>query len=86
MGLLLPGIVTSEPNVLQHSSPGDLCRRFAKFIENISQRHNKYVSLGMLCGLKIRFTRVSTISYLLEEIQIDLPVTFRDQHYRFGVG
>ena len=28
----------------------------------------------------------AAIGYLLEEIQIDLNVWFRDQHYTFGVG
>ena len=28
----------------------------------------------------------AAIGYLLEEIQIDLNVLFRDQHYAFGVG
>ena len=28
----------------------------------------------------------AAIGYLLEEIQIDLNVRFRDQHYAFGVG
>ena len=38
------------------SSPGKLCRHFAKFIANISQRHCEHVSLGMLYGLKTCFT------------------------------
>ena len=28
----------------------------------------------------------AAISYLIEKIQIDLNVTFRDQYYAFGVG
>ena len=28
----------------------------------------------------------AAIGYLLEEIQIDLNVRFKDQHYAFGVG
>ena len=42
-------VTTSEPMTFFNiSSPGDLRRRFAKFIANISQRHNDYVSLSML--------------------------------------
>ena len=28
----------------------------------------------------------AAMSYLIEKIGIDLNVTFRDQHYAFGVG
>ena len=28
----------------------------------------------------------AAISYLIEKIRIDLNVTYRDQHYVFGVG
>ena len=49
----LVSVTTSEPVAFFNiSSPVDLRRRFAKFIANISQRHNDYVSLGMLYGLK----------------------------------
>ena len=30
--------------------------------------------------------RTLGIVYLLDEIQIDLNVTFKDKHYAFGVG
>ena len=77
--------------VLVIRSPWDLRRRFVKFIANISQRHNEYVSLSMLYCLKTCFTWImcfwtAAIGYLLEEIKINLNVRFRDQHYRFGVG
>ena len=39
------------------ASPGDLHRRLAKYIANISQWHNEYVSLSMLLWLKTCFTR-----------------------------
>ena len=73
------------------SRPGDLRRRFPKFIANISQRHDEYVSLIMLYCLKTWFTRMmciwtAAIGYSLEEIQIDLHVRFRDQHSAFGDG
>ena len=83
-------VTTSEPfsNI---SNPGDLRRRFAKFIVNISQRHNEYVSLRMLYCLKSCFTwmmcfGIAAIDYSLEAIQIDLNVRFRDQHFAFGLG
>ena len=42
-------VTTSEPvTFFNIVSPGD----WAKFTENISQRHNEYVSLGILFGLK----------------------------------
>ena len=88
----LVSVTTSEPMTFFNiSSPGDLRRRFAKFIANISQRHNEYVSLSMLYCLKTCFTRMmcfwtAAIGYLLEEIQIDLIVRFRDQHYALKVG
>ena len=73
------------------SGPGEFCRRFAKFIVNISQRHREHVSIGMLYGLKTCFTwmacfSTAAISYLIEKSRIDLNVTFRDQRYAFGVG
>ena len=89
----LVSVTTSEPMTFFNiSCPGDLCRRFAKFIVNISQRHNVYVPLGIWCGLKTCFTWnmsfwAAAISYyFIEKIQSDLSVTFRDQHYAFGVG
>ena len=40
---------TSEPMTFFNiSSPGDLRRRFTKFIANISQMHNGYMSLSMV--------------------------------------
>ena len=59
------------------SSPGDLRRRFAKFVAKISQRHNEYESLSMFCCLKTCFTWMAcfwnaAIGYSIEEIQIDL--------------
>ena len=49
----LVSVTTSEPMTFFNiSSPGDLRRRFAKFIANISQRHNEYMSLSMLYCLK----------------------------------
>ena len=45
----------SEPMTVNISSPGDLRRRFAKFIANISQRHDEYMSLSMLHCLKNMF-------------------------------
>ena len=52
----LVSITTSEPMTFFNiSSSGDLRRRFAKFIANISQRH-EYVSLSMLYCLKTYFT------------------------------
>ena len=88
----LVSVTSSEPMAFFIiSSPGDLRRRFAKFIANISQRHNEYVLLSMLYCLKTCFTWMmcfwtATIGYLLEEIQIGLNVRFRDQHYAFGLG
>ena len=90
----LVSVTTSEPMTFFNiSSPRDLGRRFAKFVVNIWQRHNEYVPLGILCGLKTCFTWMmsfwtAAISYFIEIIQIDLinNVTFRDQHYVFGVG
>ena len=85
-------VTTSEPvTFFNISNPGDLRRLYAKFIANISQRHNEYVSLCMLYCLKTCFTWMmcfwtAAISYLLEEIQIELNVRFRDQHYAFGLG
>ena len=53
----LVSVTTSElMSCFDISSLGDLRRRFAKFIANISQRHNEYVSLGMLYCLKTCFT------------------------------
>ena len=88
----LVSVTTSEPmTFFSLSSQGDLRRRFAKFIANISQRQNGYVLLSMLYCFKTCFTWMmclwsAAIGYLLEEIQIDLNVRFRDQHYAFGVG
>ena len=49
----LVSVKTSEPMTLFNiSSTGDLHQRFAKFIVNISQRHNEYVSWSMLYYLK----------------------------------
>ena len=85
-------VATSEPMTFFNiSNPGNLRHRFAKFIANISQRHNGYVSLSMLYCLKTYFTWMMcfwtlAIGYLLEEIQIDLNVRFRDRHYAFEVG
>ena len=42
-------VIWTDPGV---TSPGDLRHRFAKFIANISRRHNQYVSLSMLYCLK----------------------------------
>ena len=67
------------------SSPGDLRPRFAKFIAKISQMNNEYVS-SILCFTWMKCFWNAAIGYLLEEIQIDLNVWFRDQHYAFGAG
>ena len=85
----LISVTTSEPMTFFNiCRPVDLRRRFAKFIANILQKHNE---LGVLYFLKTCFTWTmcfwtAVIGYLLEEIQIDLNVWFRDQHYAFGVG
>ena len=48
----LVSITTSEPMTFFNiSSPGDLGRRFAKFIVNIWQRHNEYVPLDIFIYL-----------------------------------
>ena len=89
----LVSITTSEPMTFVNiSSPGDLRRRLANIIANISQRHKAY----WVCVVKyvILFKNMfymmcfwtAAIGYLLEEIQIDLNVRFGDQHYAFGVG
>ena len=73
-------VVTSEPMTFFNiSSSGDLRHRFAKFIANISQKHNEYVSLSMLYCLETCFTWMmcfwtAAIGNILQEIQIDLNV------------
>ena len=89
---LLISVTTSELVTLFNiSSPGELRRRFANFIANISQMHIGYVSLCVSYGLKTCFTRMTcfwtaAISYLIEKIRIDLNVTFREPHSAFDVG
>ena len=88
----LVSVTTSDPRTFFNiANPGGLRRRFAKFIANISQRHNEYMSLGMPYCLKTSFTWMicfwtAAIDKLLEEIQIDINVRFRDQYYAFGGG
>ena len=83
---LVVSVMTSElMTFFNISSLGDLHRRFEKFIENISQRHNESVSLSMVYCLITRSWMMrfwtAAIVYLFEEIQIDLNVRLRDQHY-----
>ena len=50
-------VTISEPMTFFNiSNTGDLRRDFAKFIANISQMHDEYVSLSMLYCLRIYFT------------------------------
>ena len=81
----LVSVATSQPMTFFNIfSPGDLRRRLTKFVTNISQRYDEYVSMCMLYCLKTNFTWMmcfwtAVIGYLLN-------VRFRDQHYAFGVG